>query len=139
MLKKLAVLALASATFWVAKPAIALTFNPSQFLGIDRNADNLISPEEAGEFRARYFKTLDLDGNGTVEYEEYVQANRLRSAVSDPNAPVPVPDEYKEADTNKDTMLSMEELLSVGRKRFAALDKNNDNRISEEEFKSPGL
>ncbi|MEH6402294.1 MAG: hypothetical protein V7750_02900 [Sneathiella sp.] len=139
MIRKLTVLSLVCASFLVAAPSIALTFNSSQFIGIDRDADNMISPSEAEDYRARYFETLDGNGDGTVEFEEYVQANRLRSAVSDPNKPVPQTDEYKEADTNKDTKLSRDEFLNVGRARFLALDKNKDHKISKAEFKSPGL
>jgi|GEM_PF-3244876 len=139
MLRKLKVLSLVCSGFLLTAPAIALTFNPAQFIGIDRNADNMISPIEAEEYRTRYFDTLDINGDGTIEFEEYVQANRLRSAVSNPDDPVPPTEEYKEADINKDTKLTRQEFLNVGQNRFAALDKNKDQKISKAEFKSPGL
>ena len=119
--------------------ATALTFNSAQFLGIDRNANNEISKAEAMSFRKRYFSILDQDGNGTVEFEEYVKSNNLRSSTAVEDSPVPVTDEYKEADRNADTMLTLEEFLDVGAKRFKMLDKDNNGIVSRTEFVSPGL
>lgn len=123
----------------MAQLSMAQSFSASQFIGIDRDADNLISPAETTAFRIRYFDTLDQNGDGTVEFEEYVQANNLRSAVSDPNAAVRIPDEYREADANSDTKLTKQEFTKVGEKRFTELDANSDGMISREEFQAPGL
>jgi Ca2+-binding EF-hand superfamily protein len=115
------------------------TFNSSQFLGIDRNADNQVSAIEAEAYRIRYFTTLDLNGDGRVEFDEYVEAHKLKSNSSNTNASVPPTAEYKEADVNKDRELSLNELLAVGKARFAQLDTDKNGLISQKEFVAPGL
>ncbi|WP_169567836.1 EF-hand domain-containing protein [Sneathiella limimaris] len=119
--------------------ASALTFNSAQFIGIDRNADNMISMEEAQGFRHRYFTTLDIDGNGEVSFAEYVEANKLKSVSSNPDAPVKMTDEFKEADANGDKTLTMAEFLAVGEAHFKLLDKDGDGFVSRDEFVAPGL
>lgn len=119
--------------------ASALTFNPAQFIGIDRDVDNRISADEANNYRLRYFKALDQNGDGSVEFEEYVQANKLRSPVQEKDAKVDMPDEYKMADANSDTVLTLEEFLEDGRKKFKVLDKDGDGYVSRDEFVAPGL
>ncbi|OUR77743.1 hypothetical protein A9Q83_09495 [Alphaproteobacteria bacterium 46_93_T64] len=133
------ILFIATSVLLISSNVSASTFNSSQFLGIDRDASNEIDEKEAVSFRKRYFSGLDLDGNGTVEFEEYVKANKLRSSVSAADAPVPVTDEYKEADKNADTILTLDEFLAIGSKRFQLLDKDKNGSISREEFVSPGL
>jgi len=130
---------LLSTAFAIATSSAALAFTPAQFIGIDQNADNQISHEEAMAFRARLFSGLDANGDGTVEFEEYVTAKKLRSNTANPGAAVAVPDEYKEADTNSDTQLSMDEFNAQGQARFKALDKDGDGFVSQKEFVAPGL
>ena len=77
MFKKTLLLASIGRTCIAVTPSLASDFNPARFIGIDRNADNKISHEEAMAYRLRYLSSLDQNGNGTVEFEEYVQANRL--------------------------------------------------------------
>lgn len=132
-------LTLLSTAFAVAASSAAFAFTPAQFLGIDQNADNQISHEEAMAYRTRLFSGLDANGNGTVEFEEYVEAKKLRSSTANPGAAVAVPDEYKEADTNSDTMLTMDEFNAQGQARFKALDKDGDGYVSQKEFVAPGL
>ncbi|MAL78602.1 MAG: hypothetical protein CMN55_05740 [Sneathiella sp.] len=117
----------------------AHSFAESRFLGMDRDADNFISLEEAEAYRIRLFKEYDLNSDGKVEFEEYVEAKRLRPATAAPHSKVDVPDEYREMDADGDSILTLEEVKSVGVKRFQALDKNGDGKISKEEFVSPGL
>ena len=123
----------------IASPALSQTYNSAQFIGIDRDADNMISKAEAIAYRVRYFSTLDENQNGKVEFEEYVVANKLRSSTANTGAPVPVPDGYKEVDTDGDTVLTIGEFQAVGNKRFPLLDANKDGKISKEEFVKPGL
>ena len=131
-------LALLSTAFAVATTSAAFAFTPAQFIGIDQNADNQISREEAMAYRTRLFTGLDANGNGTVEFEEYVKAKNLRSATN-PNLKVEVPEDYKEADANSDTILTMVEFSAQGKARFQALDKDNDGYVSQKEFVAPGL
>ncbi|WP_169544570.1 EF-hand domain-containing protein [Sneathiella aquimaris] len=126
-------------TLFAAPSLHAAEFNSAQFLGIDRNADNTISPAEAATYRERLFTNLDLDANGSVEFEEYVKANQLRDATAEPGSAVPVPDAYKRNDENGDTVLTLAEFMAAGKAAFKALDTNNDGMISQPEFVAPGL
>ncbi len=134
---KLKFFVLSASAFLIASTASA--FMPSQFIGIDRNADNMVSREEARDYRQRYFDSLDENSDGIVEFDEYVKAKNLRSAVANTDAEVKVTDEYAEADKNSDTKLTPEEFFAVGDKRFDLLDKDKDGFVSQKEFVSPGL
>ncbi|MEX0582401.1 MAG: hypothetical protein WD185_01915 [Sneathiella sp.] len=123
----------------VFSPNPAFSYEESRFLGIDRDASGSISMEEAQAYRARLFKEYDLNSDGKVEYEEYVKAEGLRSVTAPPYSEVPVPDEYRQMDSDGDTVVTMEEILAAGASRFNALDKNSDGQVSKEEFVSPGL
>jgi Ca2+-binding EF-hand superfamily protein len=111
----------------------------SQFLGIDRDGNQLISQEEAINYRRNLFKEYDLNQDNTVNFEEYVQANRLRPNTAVANSDVPVPDEFREMDQDGDTNISMDESDQMGMSRFKALDEDGDGQISKDEFQSPGL
>lgn len=129
---------LASAvTIAAAHPA--LSYEESRFLGIDRDADGSISLAETEAYRERLFKEYDLNSDGKVEYEEYVQAEGLRSVTAPAHSEVPVPDEYREMDADGDTVVTLEEIKAAGVSRFNTLDKNSDGKVSKEEFVSPGL
>ncbi|MEP4191089.1 MAG: hypothetical protein ABJN51_08420 [Sneathiella sp.] len=123
----------------VSGPVTAKTFNAATFLGIDRDADNKASMAEAQEYRVRLFSNLDLDKNGSVEFEEYVQANALRDATAAKDAPVEIPEHYKMEDKNGDTVLSKDEFMEAARTAFAKLDTNKDGFVSRDEFVAPGL
>lgn len=138
-MKKLVLTLLAGSGLVIAATGAAHSFAESRFLGIDRNADNVISPDEADAYRERLFKELDQNSDGQVEFEEYVQVKQLRSVTAPPYSTVEVPDEYREMDANGDTILTIDEVKAVGVARFTALDKNGDGVISKDEFVSPGL
>jgi Ca2+-binding EF-hand superfamily protein len=131
--------AAASLLFATSVASLSQAYEESRFLGIDRNADNMISMEEATAYRERLVKEYDLNGDGKVEYEEYVQAENLRPSTDPDNSEIPVPDEYKEMDSDGDTIVTLEEAKAAGALRFKALDKNADGMVSKEEFVSPGL
>lgn len=139
MKKTLLTMSLAAVFGLSIQAASAQTFNSAQFIGIDRDADNVISKSEAANFRQRYFTTLDMNDDGQVTYEEYVKTNRLKGASTDPDYKVPVPEDFSLTDTNKDTILSAQEFADEGVRRFQNLDKDTDGVISREEFVSPGL
>ena len=130
---------LLGAAFTLTATNSALSYEESRFLGIDRDADGAISQEETEMYRERLFKEYDLNSDGKVEYEEYVQAESLRPVTAPAHSEVPVPDEYREMDSNGDTVVTLEEIKAAGVARFKALDKNADGRVSKEEFVSPGL
>ncbi|PHQ68581.1 MAG: hypothetical protein COB93_10330 [Sneathiella sp.] len=117
----------------------AFSYEESRFLGIDSNADNMISADEVDAYRTRLFSAYDLNGDGKVEYEEYVQAENLRPSTATANSDVPIPDEYREMDTDGDTVVTLEEIKAAGALRLKALDKDRDGLISKDEFVSPGL
>jgi hypothetical protein len=133
----IAIIVAGSFTFALSHPA--LSYEESRFLGIDRDADGAISKAETEAYRERLFKEYDLNSDGRVEYEEYVQAESLRPVTAPAHAEVPVPDEYKEMDVNDDTVVTLEEIKAAGVARFVQLDKNADGKVSKEEFVSPGL
>ncbi|MZR29203.1 EF-hand domain-containing protein [Sneathiella litorea] len=124
-------------TVTISNPAFS--YEESRFLGIDRDADGAISKAETEAYRERLFKEYDLNSDGKVEYEEYVQAENLRSVTAPSYSEVPVPDEYREMDTNGDTIVTLEEIKAAGISRFNTLDKNMDGKVSKEEFVKPGL
>jgi len=117
----------------------ASAYEESRFLGIDRNADNMISPDEVDAYRARLFDIYDMNGDGRIAYEEYVEAESLRPVTAPANSEVPVPGEYREMDSNGDTMVTLEEAKAAGQMRLKALDKDGDGMVSKDEFVSPGL
>lgn len=120
-----------------ALPASA--WEESRFLGIDRNANDSISLQEAEDYRTRIFMEYDQNGDGRIEFEEYVKAEGLRPVTAAANSKVEVPDEYKEIDADDDMILMPEEMKMMADKRFKALDENGDGKISKDEFVSPGL
>ncbi|WP_334128104.1 EF-hand domain-containing protein [Sneathiella sp.] len=138
-MKKIIMMLLAGSGLMLAASQPAHSFAEGRFLGIDRDADNLISMEELVAYRERLFKEYDQNGDGQVEFEEYVQARQLRSVTAPPYSKVEVPDEYREMDANGDTILTLEEVTAVGVTRFEKLDTNGDGKISKDEFVSPGL
>ena len=119
--------------------ASAQSFNSAQFIGIDRDASNAISKSEAANFRQRYFTTLDINGDGQVTFDEYVEVNRLKGASTDPDYKVPVPEDFSQTDTNKDKILNADEFAAEGVRRFELLDKDKDGSVSRAEFVAPGL
>ena len=125
--------------FLAATICQAQAYEESRFLGIDRNGDNMITMQEAENYRVRLFEEYDLNNDGKVEYEEYIKAESLRPATAEPNSEVPVPKEYKEMDSDGDTIVTLEEAKAAGVMRFKALDNNNDQKVSKDEFKKPGL
>ncbi len=110
----------------------------AQFLGIDRNLDDVIDAIEAADFRRRLFATLDLDKDGAITPAEWIEATKAASPVS-PERPVETPDALKQADGDGNGRVNLAELLAVGRDKFAALDLNGDGQIDRTEFKRDGL
>lgn len=117
----------------------AKTFNAASFLGIDRNADNMISSEEAKHYRNTYFATMDRDSDGSVSFEEYAVTNQLIDTATGKPEKMDPPAEFKAVDTDKDKKLTLEEFLAHGTSLFELLDKNKDKLISKEEYIAPGL
>ena len=117
----------------------AFSYEESRFRGIDQDADGSISLSETEAYRERLFKEYDLNSDGKIEFEEYVTAESLRPVTAQAHSEVPVPDEYREMDRDNDTIVTVEEIKAAGAARFRALDKNDDGKVSEEEFVRPGL
>ncbi|MDF2365797.1 hypothetical protein [Sneathiella sp.] len=138
-MNRLSLAIILAGTLTIAASHPAAAYEESRFLGMDRDADGAISRAETEAYRERLFKEYDLNSDGKVEYEEYVQAESLRSVTAPAHSEVPVPDEYKEMDTNGDTIVTLEEIKAAGLARFDKLDKNADGKVSKEEFVSPGL
>lgn len=139
MLVKSSIITGALVAILFATGAQAKSFNAASFLGIDRNADNMISSEEAKHYRNTYFTTMDRDSNGSVSFEEYAVTNQLIDTATGKAEEMDPPADFKAVDTDKDKNLTLEEFLAHGTSLFEQLDKNKDNLISKEEYIAPGL
>lgn len=117
----------------------AFSWEESRFLGIDRDADGVLSASEADAYYLRLFKEYDLNSDGQIAFEEYVKAENLRPVTAPAHSDVTVPDVYRDMDSNGDTIVTTDEIKAFGVKRFNALDTNGDSKISKDEFVSPGL
>jgi Ca2+-binding EF-hand superfamily protein len=84
----------------------------------DANADGRLTWEEFDAFRRTRFEATDANGDGTVDVEEYVQEfeDRMREEMEQGRG----------------------EQVEQTRRRFAALDTDNDGHVSRVEFDASG-
>lgn len=100
------------------------------------------------------FAERDLDGNGTLSLDEFLQANgKSRMARLDANSDGVITsaeidegaskrgDKYKtrlleRVDTNGDGQLDKAELENARKEQFSKLDANSDGQLTEDEMKS---
>ena len=134
----LLVAAIAAAPAVVLVPSLAHADANVQFTGIDRNLDGVIDRQEARVYRGRLIRTLDLNGNGEITRDEWIDAIKARSVVTPEKEPE-TPKEFREADADSNNIVTSEEMHAVGERRFKALDSNEDGVISKEEYRENGL
>ena len=103
---------------------------------IDRNADRSITSEEwyAQRIAPVPFTVVDLNGDGRISESEYREWSSARGGAG--IVGIMPSDRFRAIDRNNDNILSAEEwgngLLSMT--PFAAVDANKDGRISQSEF-----
>ena len=119
-------------------PAAANEIAVAQFLGIDRNGDNVISVDEANSYRHRLFKTLDLNGDHKITSDEWIEAAKVRAGTVPEGGPE-LPEQFRAADENRDGILTAVEFWALGPVRFMRLDTNSDLVISKDEYRHNGL
>lgn len=119
-------------------PAAANDIAVAQFLGIDRNGDNVISVDEANAYRHRLFKTLDLNGDHKITSDEWIEAAKVRAGTVPEGGPE-LPEQFRAADENRDGILTAVEFWALGPVRFMRLDTNSDLVISKDEYRHNGL
>ena len=119
-------------------PATANDIAVAQFLGIDRNGDNVISVDEANAYRHRLFKTLDLNGDHKITSDEWIEAAKVRAGTVPEGGPE-LPEQFRAADENRDGILTAVEFWALGPVRFMRLDTNSDLVISKDEYRHNGL
>lgn len=106
----------------------------SRFINqFDINGDKTVTKEEFSLAMQQRFKKMDTDGNGTVSQKEFTQHAKARQQEHQ--------NRHKtKMDSNNDGVISKQEYLEAKRikaeKNFAALDKDNNGSLTDEEFKS---
>lgn len=132
-----ATLGVIAGVFWQSA-AGADDIAAAQFLGIDRNGDNVIAVDEANAYRHRLFKTLDLNGDHRITSDEWIEASKERATMVPEGGPE-LPEQFREADENRDGILTTVEFWALGPVRFMRLDTDNDLVISKAEYRRNGL
>ncbi len=97
------------------------------FAKIDKNADGLISRDEAAAFPRliKHFDQIDTNHDGNISKEELQAAHSLKQAKH-----------LKSIDVNNDGMISRDEAANYPRliKHFDLIDTNKDGFLSKEEL-----
>lgn len=113
---------------------------------IDTDSDGQISAAEAASAREQAFTKIDADGDGKISQEEFT-ANQHKQMQRRQEAMRKRMEEHRQnraarmfdvQDSNDDGVISSEEFLSRGEKRFARVDRNEDGFISRDEIKRHG-
>lgn len=130
-----------------ALPAAAQTAEQALstvFRFIDRNGDGFIDRGEFRRARAIQFERMDRDRDGKVteaEFTSKLAGNRPRLAGAnglperDPAAfDAAAAEAYRELDRDGDGVVDRDEFVAAGEPRFAAADRDKDERISRGEW-----
>ncbi len=80
---------------------------------MDVNGDQVITPKEFVDYRAKQFDPKDQNGDGFLDQREF-----------------PHPVAFRGGDKNKDEKLSREEHLDIFRGQFPNVDTNKDGKIT---------
>ena len=98
------------------------------FNKFDANEDGVITKAEYMEFIDERFDKMDTDGNGTITKEDlydsrfYTFLPELAEAV------------FRDSDIDKSGTITRKEMLESEEVRFNIMDKNNDGKLTQNEF-----
>jgi Ca2+-binding EF-hand superfamily protein len=128
---KISKIILLSATFALASTGFNAFAGPHidglMFAKMDKNADGVISRDEAAAFPrlVKHFDQIDTNHDGNISKEEMKAAHALKQAKH-----------LKSMDVNNDGMISREEAANSPRlvKHFDRIDTNKDGLLSKEEL-----
>jgi Ca2+-binding EF-hand superfamily protein len=105
----------------------------------DDNRDGKASKDEfLGGVRKR-FAELDLDNDGRITDADLPPMMRGRNLLSGPGGgmgrgPGGMLGIFREADANKDGVITLDEAMALGEKRFSEHDRNKDGAIDQVDF-----
>ena len=114
---------------------------PHDLMRADTDGDGRISRAEAtaasAERSGEWFDKLDLNKDGYVTADEIKQARATRMANMHADMQQKMDERFKEADTNGDGQLSLEEVQAKMPRlaeHFTALDTDKNGQLSKEEL-----
>ena len=98
------------------KPAKITILPVGMVRGMDLNRDQVITPKEFLDYRAKQFDPKDENKDGFLDAKEFSHAKALKGS-----------------DKNKDGKLSREEHLNIFRGQFPNVDANKDGVITADD------
>jgi hypothetical protein len=93
----------------------------------DANGDGTLSLSEFQSAAQKRLMRADKDADGKLSLQEWLARPAAAKAKHDPTK------QFNRLDANKDSQLDATEIEALVKRRFAALDKNADGALSEEE------
>lgn len=93
----------------------------------DADGDGKLSLTEFQATAQKRLMRADKDADGKLSLQEWLARPAATKAKHDPTK------QFNRLDANKDSQLDAAELEALVKRRFAALDKNADGALSEEE------
>jgi EF hand len=93
----------------------------------DTNGDGRLSLTEFQSVTQTRFMRADKDSDGRISLQEWLGRPAAAKAKHDPSK------RFNRLDANKDGQLDTAEIEALVKRRFAALDKNADGAITDEE------
>ena len=133
---RLAIFATIALSALVALPALAHAQDRSardeRFSQLDTDKSGTVSLEEFLARRGDFLSEADTDDDGSITAAEIADAMERRRNLRRAERMI------ERMDMDGDGKLTMEEIDSRGRKRFALLDVNDDGEIAESEARRMG-
>lgn len=112
----------------LAEKAVMSDHHKAHMEAVDTDGDGKISKAEAEAARDELFKSADADGNGSVNFDEFLVMEEKRRQMK-------LKRRFERSDKNGDGTLSSDEIGARRDSHFARMDRDGDGEISEEERK----